>query len=640
MISTMREYFRGLKFVLLIVVVAFIATSVVYFGTGSVSNGGSSRPNVVGTVNGEEIPAERYRRAHASIMQAYEQMTRQRMTPELAERMGIGQQVVNDLVVDAVVVQAAAKEGIGVTDIELRARIQEMREFQEDGRFSRDRYLRVLRASRVDPGDFEAEMRRQLVRRKMESLVRGGIKVSEAEVREAYERANERVRAAYASTDAGPLVATITVPDADLEPYVKANQARFTRAERRRVQYIVVSSKGLGKPVTDQDAEAYYNEHAAEFEQPRRVRVAHVLVRVPPVGGSEAENRAKARVDDVIKRAKAGEDFAKLAREVSEDTANAQQGGDLGLVGTGELVPQFEQVAFALGKGELSPEPVRTPFGYHAIKVMDIREGGKTPFKDAAAQIKEKLAAERSDQAARARAAEVRPALQAAADFGAEAKKLGLEPRESSLGRGENVEGVGRDREFEEAAFTMGAGGVSPPIKTPAGYAVLRVVQLLPAGVPPLPEIRNHVIDVIKRERAEAQATERARALRRGGQGRGLRRRRPGRRVQHRRARALLALGAAQGARHPRRRVPGGLADRGGRGVRAGAGGPVGLRGEDPGAPACGPGGVRGQACRAREAGARAEEEPGVGPVGARAAGRREGRHNEPAPGVVAIGRR
>ena len=514
MISAMREYFRGLKFILLIVVAAFLATSVVYFGGGSLSSDSDRRrPNVVGTVNGEEIPLERYRRAQASLVQAYEQMTRQRMTPDMIERLGVAQQVVNDLVTDAVVVQAAAKEGVEVGNVELRDRIQEMREFQEDGRFSRDRYLRVLRGARVDPADFEAEMRRQLVRRKMENLVRGGVKVSDAEVREAYERRNERVRATWASIDVTPLMARITVADADLEPYVKANQARFTQPERRKIQYAVISGRGLAQPVTDTEAEAYYNEHAAEFEQPRRVRAAHVLVRVPPVGGSEAENRAKARVEDVIKRAKAGEDFAKLAREVSEDTANAQQGGDLGFVGTGELVPQFEQVAFSLGKGEVWPSAVRTPFGYHAIKVLDIREGGKTPFKEAAPRIKDKLLTERSETAARGRAAEVRPALQAAGDFATEARKLGLEPREATVSRGETVEGVGRDRDFEEAAFSIAVGGVSAPIKTAVGHAVLKVVEAIPAGVPPLDQIRGRVVDAIKRERAEAQAMERARAL-------------------------------------------------------------------------------------------------------------------------------
>jgi len=510
-ISAMREYFRGLKFILLIVIGAFLATSVIYFGTSTLSNG-SSRPNVVGTVNGEDIPVERYRRVQASVVQAYEQVTRQRMTPELMERHGVIQQVVNDLVVDAVIVQTARQEGIRVSDDELRAQIREMRDFHEEGRFSRDRYLRVLRANRIDPTEFEVETRRQLVRRKMETLVRGGVKVSEAEVREAYERRHERARAVWASLDLTPLMAGITVGDADFEPYVKANQAQFTRPARRKVQYVTL--RGSATPVSDEEAEAYYKENAAEFEEPRRVRPAHVLVRVPPVGGSEAEQRARARVEDVIRRAKAGEDFAKLASEVSEDTANASRGGDLGLVGTGELVPQFEQVAFALKKGEVAATPVRTPFGYHAIKVLEIQEGGVQPFKDAAPRIKQRLFAERAERAALAHAAEVRPALQAAADFAAEATKLGLEPREATVGRSEPLPGVGRNRELEEALFTLATGGVSTPVKTGPGYLLAKVVQQLPAGVPPLPEIRASVVEAIKRERAERQALDRARALR------------------------------------------------------------------------------------------------------------------------------
>src|SRR5262249_32440794 len=159
-----------------------------------------------------------------------------------------------------------------------------------------------------------------------------------------------------------------------VDAYLKAHQAQFTRPERRRLLYVMVTP-GEPRPVSDQEVEAYYKEHTAEFERPPRVHVAHVLVRVPPVGGSEAENGAKAKIAAVIKRAQAGEDFGKLAREVSEDTSNAAQGGDLGLVGRGELVPQFEQAAFALKKGEVSPAPVRTPFGYHAIKVTDVQEG-------------------------------------------------------------------------------------------------------------------------------------------------------------------------------------------------------------------------------------------------------------------------
>ncbi|HXJ79660.1 MAG TPA: SurA N-terminal domain-containing protein, partial [Candidatus Methylomirabilis sp.] len=137
MISSMREYFRSLKFILVIIILAFIATSVVYFGTSALmGSSGSNRPNVVGTVNGEEIPAERYRRLQSLLVAQYERATKQRMTQETADRLGLNQQVMNDLIREVMAVQGAQREGIRVSDDELRAQIQAMTDFQVDGRFS------------------------------------------------------------------------------------------------------------------------------------------------------------------------------------------------------------------------------------------------------------------------------------------------------------------------------------------------------------------------------------------------------------------------------------------------------------------------------------------------------------------------
>ena len=511
MISMMREYARSLKIVLLVVVVVFILTSGVLFYWGSDPSGGVPG-NTVAVVNGEEIPFERFRRAQANLMAAYERMSRQRLTPELAERLGLSQQVVNELVTEAVVIQGAAKEGVLVSDDELRSTIQNIREFQESGRFSRDEYLKVLKQLRLDPGEFENEVRRQLVRRKMEGLIKQGVKVSDEEVQQAYRQRHERVRAAWAYADVKPAMAAVQVADADLEPYVKAHQPQFSQPERRKLQYVILSPKKLAVTVTDAEAEAYYKEHAAEFEEPKRLRVAHVLVRVPPVGGSDAENAAKAKVEDVIKRAKGGEDFAKLAREISEDKASAVQGGDLGFVGAGELVAPFEQAAFALKKGEISA-PVRTPFGYHAIRVLDVKEGGKAPLKDVAAKIKETLGAQKSEQAAQTRADEVRATLISAKDFAAEAKRLGLEAQDATFGRGDALGEAGRDPQLDETLFGLAVGGVSTPIKTAGGFAIVKIVQQIPAGVPPMAEIRDRVVEAIKRERAEQQVTDKAKAL-------------------------------------------------------------------------------------------------------------------------------
>jgi peptidyl-prolyl cis-trans isomerase D len=176
-------------------------------------------------------------------------------------------------------------------------------------------------------------------------------------------------------------------------------------------------------------------------------------------------------------------------------------------------VPQFEQAAFALKKGELSPAPVRTMFGYHAIKVLDVTEAGRTPFKEVAERIKVKLAAENADKEAFKKAEEARPVLLSAKDFAAEARQLGLDPREATVGRGEPLLGAGRDPKLEEAIFTLAVGGTSSPIKMPAGYAIVKVSEQMPAGVPPLAEIKDRVVEAIKREKAEAIAMDKAKAL-------------------------------------------------------------------------------------------------------------------------------
>ena len=511
MISGMREYFRSLKFILVIIVIAFVATSVVYFGTGD--SGSRGTPNIVGTVNGEEIPTERFRRTQANLIEQYERMTRQRLTPEMIERLGLNQRVMNELVNDdAGRAGRRPRRGPGQ-----RRRAALPHPGDAGVPAGRPVLARPLsphpQAGAARARDFEAEMRRQLIRKKIEDLVKDGVKVSDAELREAYSARNQRVRMAWASIDTTPLMAGVTVPDADLEPYVKAHQAQFTRPERRRIQYVIVSATVPPQTVSDQDAQAYYDNNVKEYEQLPQVHAAHILVRVPPVGGSEAENKAKAKIEDVLKRARAGEDFAKLAKETSEDTANAQKGGDLGFVKRGDLVPQFEQAAFALKKGELAPAPVRTPFGYHAIKVLDVKDGGKTPFKDVVDAIKAKLAAKRAEEEASKKAAADQAKLLVAKDFAAEAHTLGLALRDAFVGRGELIVGIGRDPKVEEAVFAVSVGGTSAPIKAPTGYAIVKVVQQSPAGVPPLEEIKARVIDAIKRERAEVIAMDRAKAL-------------------------------------------------------------------------------------------------------------------------------
>src|SRR2546427_771636 len=479
----MRRYRRGLQVGLLIVLAPVTAWRVVF---GQRGFGDGAGRDAVATVNGESIPLARYQQRYQAFMEAYARIYRDRFSPELAERLGLPQQVVNELIQEALIVQRAGAEGLLVTDEELNAQIQAVPAFQESGRFALKRYQEYVRRRGLAAAAFENEMRRELTRMKVEQAVRGGVKVTPAEVEHAFVLRREEARAAWALVEFGPLIAAASASDDELGKYLGAHQDEFRQPERRRILSVTLTPKDFLKPVADAAVEQYYREHPKEFEEPRRVHAAHVLARVPETGGSEAEDRARAKVADVIRRAKAGEDFAKLAKEASEDPGSASKGGDLGWVGAGELVPQFEQALFALKKGEMSPEPVRSPFGFHAIRVLDVRAGGKKPLKDVAGQIHGRLQTEATEKAMQARAEAIRRELLAAQDLTAEAKKRGdflaaakragaVTGETSRFSRAKRAEKLPGDAML--AALRAPLDAVTEPVKAPQGYYVLRVLE-------------------------------------------------------------------------------------------------------------------------------------------------------------------
>src|SRR5438105_1618090 len=506
----MRRYRRGLQVGLLVVIAAFIASLFVF---GQRGFGDGAGRDAVATVNGEAIPLSRYQRAYQAYVNMYSQMSRAPVTPELAEQFGIDRQAIDALIQEVLVAQRARGEGLEATDDEVNAEIHSQSVFHDNGRFTRRRFEDVLKRAGIRESAYVDDGRRERTRRGVRALVTSGVKVTPAEVEHAFALRREEARAAWALVELGPLIAAAAATDDELGKYLGAHQDEFRQPERRRIIFATLTPKDFLKPVADAAVEQYYREHPKEFEEPKRVHAAHVLARVPETGGSEAEDKARAKVADVIRRAKAGEDFAKLAKETSEDPGSAPKGGDLGWVRAGEMVPQFEQALFALKKGAMSPEPVRSPFGFHAIRVLEVRAGGKKPLKDVAAPIRDKLQAEAAEKAMTTRAGELRPKLLAAKDFAAEAKALGLTAAESTVARTDGFASFGAPNPLEEAAFNLTVGGVSPPVKTPVGLVLLKAMATIPAGVPPLAEIKERVALAVRREKAEAQASARATRL-------------------------------------------------------------------------------------------------------------------------------
>ncbi len=513
---------RTSKYFLIVVVLTFIA-SLAYFGATQEK----SNPTVVATINGEDISAAAYDRVYRQTVEQYRQVLRDRFSEDLLRSLRVQDQVLDRLVSERLMAQRAAAEGIGVSDEELSEEIVKIGAFQANGQFSREQYQRVLARAGLTPTAFEQDVRAQLLQRKLQGLVTDGVKVSEAEVRQHWEARQARVRVAYLAVSPDALLSGVEVTDADLEKYHKEHPAEFTRPERRRVLAAVLPTLSVPFPqISEADVETAYQERLREFEQPERRRVAHVLVRVPSVGGGAAEEGAKAKAEAALARIKGGADFAQVAREVSEDQATALRGGELGVVTRGEMLAPFEELAFGLKQGEIGG-PVRTAYGYHVVKVLELMPASKKELKEVAPTIRAGLAAEGQLRALRQKADEVQQGLLKAGDFAAEARRLGLTVREiGPFARTDAVEGIGRVAEATTAIFDLPAGGVSAPVKIPDGYVVFRLLEKEEPKLLPLAEVRSQVTQAVRRgkaqEAAQAKAKQLADALRAGQEPRSL----------------------------------------------------------------------------------------------------------------------
>ena len=146
--------------------------------------------------------------------------------------------------------------------------------------------------------------------------------------------------------------------------------------------------------VSEDDIRAYYDAHKDDFQTPEMIRVRHILIKVDPGASEEDKLKAKEKTEDILKKIKSGEDFAKLASELSDDTMTKPKGGDLGFMSRGRLVKPFEDAAFALKPGEVS-EIVETQFGYHIIKAEEKKDAGVEPYETVKDRIQQRLLQER-----------------------------------------------------------------------------------------------------------------------------------------------------------------------------------------------------------------------------------------------------
>jgi peptidyl-prolyl cis-trans isomerase C len=169
------------------------------------------------------------------------------------------------------------------------------------------------------------------------------------------------------------------------QQHITMDQLKADARENMVVQKLIeaVSANVSVKP---EEIEAFYKNNPENFQQPERVRASHILIQVAKDADAATKVKAKAKAEDLLKQARAGKDFAELARQNSQDPGSAPSGGDLGFFGKGQMVPQFDQVVFSQKPGTIS-NVVETDFGYHIIKVIEKQPPKAVPFEEAKPRI-------------------------------------------------------------------------------------------------------------------------------------------------------------------------------------------------------------------------------------------------------------
>lgn len=375
MLDNLRQNKGG--FITWIFLGAIIVVFIVSFGPGSMARGcGGPAPTWAAKVNGVTLPVTEFEREYDNLLRFYQQFG-QPVTRELAAQIGLPGQALDKIVFRELTVQEAERQGLVVSDAELSRTVHEMAAFQSGGRFDFDLYERAARNVAGSPAKYEALLRKDLLNQKMIQALRQTVKVSEAEVRQAWSDEQDRAAITWVRFPLAAAEAAAKPSDAEVATYAASYAAKI---------------------------EAFYKENPARFEKKRRAHVRHLLAKVAKPADAAAEAAAHRKVDEAAARVAKGEPFTAVVAELSDDTVTRAKGGDLGFISSELMDPRFAEAAFALAPGQVSP-PVRSSSGWHLIQSIAVEEPSTTSLADARLGIaRELLTREKGRQLATERA--------------------------------------------------------------------------------------------------------------------------------------------------------------------------------------------------------------------------------------------
>ena len=370
-------------------IIALIVLSFVFAGVSSyVSSSGST---AAAEVNGEPISQQDVERAY--------QAQRARLEAQFGEGISalfsdenylrdFRMNVLDRLIADTLIEQKAKELGMRVSDKQIRDAITAMPEFQTEGSFDNERYLMLLRQNGFQPSDFRDYMRQQMTREQLSRAVQASDFSLPEEVSLAHRLQGQTRNADYLIVDSAPFAASVELSDEEVQAFYDENISRFDTQEKVNLAYVTLAVEDLKADVSvsEEEIEQEYQDNIALYKTTEERRVSHILIEF-----GDDKDAAKEKAESLLAEVEQGADFAELAEANSADTFSAENGGDLDFITAGMMDPSFDEAAFAISNVGETSEVIETEFGYHIIKLTDMKPVETTPLAEVRDEIEAQL---------------------------------------------------------------------------------------------------------------------------------------------------------------------------------------------------------------------------------------------------------
>lgn len=516
----LQKFRDRLTGVMAIFVLALLAVPFALVGVNSYFS--PDTENNIAIVNKEGITLSDYNTSFQNYRERMRSFLGENFDAERFDGPVVRRQHLDSMIDQELLRQAAAETGLSVDDQTLAQAIRDIPGFQVDGEFNVEVYQSQLSAQGLTPQAFESRMRASMVLRQYPATISASAIATPREVDE-YIRLQEQERVFGALLVMAELDEAEPAPvdDERIQSWYESHSEDYRLPERVVVEYVELNAAEMEaeEPVDEDTLRQRFEEQAGRFITPEARLASHILIEVDPTAGEAEIETAREKAQALYERAIAGEDFAELAREHSEDRGSAASGGDLDWVEPGVMVEAFENALYELTMESPISEPVQTGFGWHVIQLRDIRPAEGMTFEEARGTLEAEIVAERNER----RFLEVADRLvdivyEDPTTLEAAADELGLEIQVAGpFDRSGAEEGVAANPKFVETAFSdlvLLQGSASDPVDLgPNHIAVLRLREHLPEAPRPLEEVRDEVIAAIQRDDAMQGAESRASAL-------------------------------------------------------------------------------------------------------------------------------